>query len=156
MALPLSKTEALADPLWFDHFCFVGMGDHFFQFNYTPEQDCQTVLPLQVTKQHHTNEKQSSVSCSCCTMTTMVVSPTGLSGNTWQTSKETDGSILTDWPSVWLLTVPPPVSRMLWTPLASPPCITTSGTILFSFSVLSNMKEHFGDIKSWWLQTCRE
>jgi len=48
VALPLSKTEALADPLWFDHFCFVGMGDHFFQFDYTPEQDCQTVLPLQL------------------------------------------------------------------------------------------------------------
>ena len=48
VSLPLSKAEAAADPAWFDHYCFVGMGDHFIQFDYTPDQDCQLVLPLQV------------------------------------------------------------------------------------------------------------
>lgn len=48
VSLPLSKAEAAADPAWFDHYCFVGMGDHFIQFDYTPDQDCQLVLPLQL------------------------------------------------------------------------------------------------------------
>ena len=48
MELPLNKTAAEADPKWFDHLCFIGMGDHFIQFDYTSEQDCQMVLPLQV------------------------------------------------------------------------------------------------------------
>ena len=50
MTLPLSKAEAESDPAWFDHFCFIGMGDHFIQFDYTPDQDCQLILPLQVDK----------------------------------------------------------------------------------------------------------
>ena len=49
VSLPLSKAAADADPAWYDHYCFIGMGDHYFQFDYTPDQDCQTVLPLQVT-----------------------------------------------------------------------------------------------------------
>ena len=48
MTLPLSNAEAESDPAWFDHFCFIGMGDHFIQFDYTPDQDCQLILPLQV------------------------------------------------------------------------------------------------------------
>ena len=35
-------------PGWFDHFCFIGMGDHFMQFNYQPGQDCASVLPIQI------------------------------------------------------------------------------------------------------------
>jgi len=48
VTLPLSKAEAESDPAWFDHFCFIGMGDHFIQFDYTPDQDCQLILPLQL------------------------------------------------------------------------------------------------------------
>ena len=50
VSLPLSKAAADADPAWYDHYCFIGMGDHYFQFDYTPDQDCQAVLPLQVTR----------------------------------------------------------------------------------------------------------
>merc|ERR1712027_27815 len=48
LPLPLTKDAALADPAWYDHYCFIGMGDHFLQFDYSPDQDCQTVLPLQL------------------------------------------------------------------------------------------------------------
>ena len=48
ISVPLSKSEAGSDPAWFDHYCFIGMGDHFLQFNYQPDQDCHDVLPLQV------------------------------------------------------------------------------------------------------------
>ena len=48
LTLPVTKTEALEDPLWFDHLCVPGMGDHFYLFNYQPDQDCQEVLPLTV------------------------------------------------------------------------------------------------------------
>ena len=48
LSLPLTKDAALSDPTWFDHYCFIGMGDHFLQFDYSPDQDCQSVLPLQV------------------------------------------------------------------------------------------------------------
>lgn len=48
LPLPLTKADAEADPTWYNHFCFVGMGDHFLQFNYQPDQDCMDVLPLQV------------------------------------------------------------------------------------------------------------
>ena len=48
VSLPLSKAEAALDPAWYDHYCFAGMGDHFLQFDYTPDQDCTSVLPLQV------------------------------------------------------------------------------------------------------------
>merc|ERR1719400_1178392 len=33
---------------WYDHFCFVGMGDHYLQFDYTPDQACDSVLPFQI------------------------------------------------------------------------------------------------------------
>ena len=32
------QEEADANPDWYDHKCFVGMGDHYFQFDYTPDQ----------------------------------------------------------------------------------------------------------------------
>ena len=32
------QDEADADPAWYDHKCFVGMGDHYFQYDYTPDQ----------------------------------------------------------------------------------------------------------------------
>jgi len=46
--IPLTKAEADEDPAWFDHLCFLGMGDHYLGFDYTPEQDCDTVLPVQI------------------------------------------------------------------------------------------------------------
>jgi len=48
VVLPLTQEEADANPDWYDHKCFVGMGDHYFQFDYTPDQDCNTVFPAQV------------------------------------------------------------------------------------------------------------
>ncbi len=32
------QEEADANPEWYDHKCFVGMGDHYFQYDYTPDQ----------------------------------------------------------------------------------------------------------------------
>merc|ERR1712243_395998 len=46
--IPLTKAEADEDPAWFDHLCFLGMGDHYLGFDHTPEQDCDTVLPVQI------------------------------------------------------------------------------------------------------------
>merc|ERR1711915_66325 len=46
--LPLTKAQAELDPAWFDHLCFIGMGDHFIQFDYTSDEDCQALLPLQL------------------------------------------------------------------------------------------------------------
>ena len=33
---------------FYDHHCLPGMGDHLIQYNYTPDQDCSSVLPVQV------------------------------------------------------------------------------------------------------------
>ena len=46
--IPLTREEADMEPLWYDHYCFIGMGDHYLQFNYQPDQDCFKVLPLQI------------------------------------------------------------------------------------------------------------
>merc|ERR1711915_286069 len=46
--VPITRANAEADPAWYDHYCFIGMGDHFLQFNYQPDQDCFSVLPLQL------------------------------------------------------------------------------------------------------------
>jgi len=46
--IPLIRAEADMDSTWFDHYCFIGMGDHYLQFNYQPDQDCFAVLPLQI------------------------------------------------------------------------------------------------------------
>ena len=47
-AAPLTQDEADANSDWYDHYCFLGMGDHYIQYNYTPDQDCAAVLPIQV------------------------------------------------------------------------------------------------------------
>merc|ERR1719369_2005938 len=46
--IPLTESAAYNDPLWFDHFCFLGMGNHFIGYNYHNAQDCNTVPPLQI------------------------------------------------------------------------------------------------------------
>jgi len=46
--IPLTRTEMEKKPGWFDHFCFFGMGDHWMQSNYKPDQDCAPQLPLQI------------------------------------------------------------------------------------------------------------
>merc|ERR1711973_644301 len=46
--VPLTQDAADADPEFYDHYCFIGMGDHYMQFNYQPDQDCFSVLPLQI------------------------------------------------------------------------------------------------------------
>ena len=76
MSLPLSKAEAALDPAWYDHYCFAGMGDHFLQFDYTPDQDCTSVLPLQVIRH---SMLRIIIHCFVClrrfsTMTAMTVS----------------------------------------------------------------------------------
>lgn len=48
VSLPMSKSAAIDDPTWYDHLCFNGMGDHWLQFDYSPDQDCQSILPLQL------------------------------------------------------------------------------------------------------------
>ena len=48
VSIPLTQAEADLDPAWFDHYCFLGMGDHYLQFDYTPDQDCNSVLPFQI------------------------------------------------------------------------------------------------------------
>jgi len=48
ISIPLTQAEADMTSDWYDHFCFVGMGDHYLQFDYTPEQACDSVLPFQI------------------------------------------------------------------------------------------------------------
>jgi len=50
--IPLTKAEADREGEWFDHFCFPGMGDHYLKFDYTPDQDCDSVLPFQIMYDH--------------------------------------------------------------------------------------------------------
>jgi len=45
---PMTQDAANNDPAWYDHYCFLGMGDHYLQFNYQPDQDCNTVFPGQL------------------------------------------------------------------------------------------------------------
>merc|ERR1712037_720940 len=45
LSIPLTQAEADMSDIWFDHFCFLGMGDHYFQFNNTPDQDCKDTFP---------------------------------------------------------------------------------------------------------------
>ena len=81
MTLPLSKAEAESDPAWFDHFCFIGMGDHFIQFDYTPDQDCQLILPLQVDSLIPFQLSYYSHFDSFCLMMDMTALLMALSGN---------------------------------------------------------------------------
>merc|ERR1739838_442806 len=48
LKIPLTREEADMDPVWYDHYCSIGMGDHYLQFNYQPDQDCFSVLPWQM------------------------------------------------------------------------------------------------------------
>lgn len=48
VTIPLTQAEADTQPEWFDHFCFLGMGDHYMQFDYTPDQACDAPLPVQI------------------------------------------------------------------------------------------------------------
>ena len=48
LSIPLTQAEADMSDIWYDHFCFLGMGDHYFQFNYTPDQDCKDTFPVQI------------------------------------------------------------------------------------------------------------
>jgi len=47
-AAPLSQDAADETSDWFDHKCFIGMGDHYIGFNYQPTQDCSEVFPVQL------------------------------------------------------------------------------------------------------------
>merc|ERR1711972_885404 len=48
VGIPLTQAEADMTSDWYDHFCFLGMGDHYLQFDYTPDQACDSVLPFQI------------------------------------------------------------------------------------------------------------
>lgn len=48
VSIPLTQAEADMTSDWYDHFCFLGMGDHYLQFDYTPDQACDSVLPFQI------------------------------------------------------------------------------------------------------------
>merc|ERR1712168_37156 len=48
IVIPMTQVEAEAESDWYDHFCFLGMGDHFIGFNYQPDQDCFKVPPVQI------------------------------------------------------------------------------------------------------------
>jgi len=47
-AAPMTKNEANSLSEWNDHFCFIGMGDHYIGYNYQPSQDCADVFPAQL------------------------------------------------------------------------------------------------------------
>jgi len=46
--VPLKQEEADTIDRWYKHKCFPGMGTHYMEFDYTPDQDCESVLPLQI------------------------------------------------------------------------------------------------------------
>jgi len=49
LKVPLTREEAdksLAD--FNSHYCFLGMGMHYMNFNYQPDQDCNEIFPLQI------------------------------------------------------------------------------------------------------------
>jgi len=48
MAPPLSQDAADETSEWFDHKCFIGMGDHYIGYNYQASQDCSEVFPAQL------------------------------------------------------------------------------------------------------------
>lgn len=51
MEIPMTKDEMLADDsgVWYEHFCFVNMGEHFFPFPPAAgdDYDCNDILPFQ-------------------------------------------------------------------------------------------------------------
>lgn len=48
LSIPLTQAEADMSDIWYDHFCFLGMGDHYFQFDHDPNQDCKDTFPVQI------------------------------------------------------------------------------------------------------------
>eukprot|EP00095_Tigriopus_kingsejongensis_P008155 maker-scaffold735_size104922-snap-gene-0.23 protein:Tk08155 transcript:maker-scaffold735_size104922-snap-gene-0.23-mRNA-1 annotation:"protein gooseberry-like isoform x2" len=44
---PLTKKEAIAESMWNEHKCFLDMGDHFFTFDYDPDESCD-IVPYQL------------------------------------------------------------------------------------------------------------
>jgi len=48
LSVPLTQDEADAEGFWKHHLCIMGMGIHYLTFDYTPDQDCDTVMPFQV------------------------------------------------------------------------------------------------------------
>jgi len=45
---PLTQADADSQARWYKHFCFPGMGTHYMEFDYTPDQGCDAVLPIQL------------------------------------------------------------------------------------------------------------
>jgi len=43
-----SKKADMEVGVWYRHLCFPGMGEHYSQFNYKANQDCSSILPLQI------------------------------------------------------------------------------------------------------------
>jgi hypothetical protein len=46
--IPLTQAEADGAENWHKHWCFLGMGTHYMEFNYEIDQDCNEVLPVQI------------------------------------------------------------------------------------------------------------
>jgi len=46
--IPLTQAEADGTENWHKHWCFLGMGTHYMEFNYEIDQDCNSVLPVQI------------------------------------------------------------------------------------------------------------
>jgi len=70
--IPQYQEDALAEADWYEHKCFAGMGKHVIGFNYDSNQDCGSVMPLQILYhegelsgfvwQHNTDIPQDSTS----------------------------------------------------------------------------------------------
>jgi charged multivesicular body protein 7 len=45
---PLTEDAAVAEGRWYKHFCFLNMGNHFFEYDHTPDQDCGKIFPAQL------------------------------------------------------------------------------------------------------------
>jgi len=50
-AAPLTAAEATGTE-WYEHYCFVNMGNHFFQFYYDRDQPCDEGFPAQLIYDH--------------------------------------------------------------------------------------------------------
>ena len=47
-SIPQLEADALAEADWYKHRCIPGMGRHIIGFNYDRNQDCSSVMPLQI------------------------------------------------------------------------------------------------------------
>merc|ERR1719186_85043 len=50
--IPLSKSEADGTSNWNEHLCFPGMGTHYMEFDYSHDQNCDSVFPVQILYDH--------------------------------------------------------------------------------------------------------